>query len=179
LAFGVCAFALALVIAISPSAAADPPAPTKPRPAHWRVMTYDDATSTSRCIGDPRTPLCAIETHMACFFRRQPPLCPLAHGLPESAVNKFNVARPDRRVAALKIEYRVLRIHQVKSPDPRLARNINPPAPGDIEVRVIDRSCSSVRSTCGGERTYEYYFRTRHTADGWRIIGFAAKDAPD
>ena len=52
----------------------------KPKPARWRVMTMEDATSTSRCIGDPRTPLCAVETHTACFIRRQVRLCTISYG---------------------------------------------------------------------------------------------------
>jgi hypothetical protein len=40
--------------------------PAEQAPPGWRVMGLDARSSTSRCIGDPRTPLCAIETAMAC-----------------------------------------------------------------------------------------------------------------
>lgn len=33
------------------------------------------ARSDSRCIGRPETPLCAVETLLACFARRDPELC--------------------------------------------------------------------------------------------------------
>lgn len=33
--------------------------------------------SDSRCIGRPETPLCAVETLLACFARRDPDLCRL------------------------------------------------------------------------------------------------------
>lgn len=34
----------------------------------WATLTFDPATSSSRCIGNPMTPLCAVETHKACFL---------------------------------------------------------------------------------------------------------------
>ena len=49
-----------------------PPLTPKNRP---RIMTMMDATSTSDCIGRPVTPLCAVETEMACFLRNDDSLC--------------------------------------------------------------------------------------------------------
>jgi hypothetical protein len=57
--------ALPAVAAPAPALAADSWASQHP----WRVMTQSDAISTSRCIGDPKTPLCAIETVEACIVR--------------------------------------------------------------------------------------------------------------
>jgi hypothetical protein len=39
------------------------------------LMGYSNATSTSTCIGDPVTPLCAVETFEACRRRAEWPLC--------------------------------------------------------------------------------------------------------
>jgi hypothetical protein len=41
--------------------------------AQPRIITATDATSM--CIGDPRTPLCALETTLACRVRSDPVLC--------------------------------------------------------------------------------------------------------
>lgn len=49
-------------------------------PDHWHDLTYDDATSTSKCIGDPETPLCAVETVLACFMRAKVELCRIGSG---------------------------------------------------------------------------------------------------
>ena len=35
-----------------------------------RVLDYDNEGSTSQCIGNPVTPLCAVETLEACTFTR-------------------------------------------------------------------------------------------------------------
>ena len=40
-----------------------------------RLMTLDNETSTSDCIGDPKTPLCAVETRDACTLRNIKHLC--------------------------------------------------------------------------------------------------------
>lgn len=39
------------------------------------TMTFDNATSSSNCIGNPVTPLCAVETMEACGIRSDKPLC--------------------------------------------------------------------------------------------------------
>ena len=42
-------------------------------PAEVRVITPTEATS--KCIGDPRTPACALDTMFACVVRRDAELC--------------------------------------------------------------------------------------------------------
>jgi hypothetical protein len=41
---------------------------------HYRLIGSPDR-SDSGCIGRPETPLCAVETLLACFARRDPALC--------------------------------------------------------------------------------------------------------
>lgn len=41
----------------------------------FRVIDPMGKEDTSRCIGDPRTALCAIETFMACIYRGDESLC--------------------------------------------------------------------------------------------------------
>jgi hypothetical protein len=40
-----------------------------------RILTHDNETSTSDCIGNPKTPLCAVETRMACGYYRRKDYC--------------------------------------------------------------------------------------------------------
>ena len=155
------------------------PAPAKPRPARWRVMTYDDATSTSRCIGDPRTPLCAIETHMACFLRGFVKLCTLSHGLPESEAKRFYISEADPRFVGHKIEYRVTYIHRVRDTDPRLNWNVDWLKPGDIEIRTLERSCPALIEQCTSVNHYGFSFSVRRMDGRWRIAGYSALDAPE
>ena len=55
--------------------AADPDLPPPDPPFHWRYVTQDPATTDSQCIGDPRSPECAVDTAEACFTRRDNALC--------------------------------------------------------------------------------------------------------
>ncbi|MCP5370762.1 MAG: hypothetical protein H6907_03440 [Hyphomicrobiales bacterium] len=43
-----------------------------------RILTYDKETSTSDCIGDPRTPICGVETVEACRDWSDKDLCDIA-----------------------------------------------------------------------------------------------------
>jgi hypothetical protein len=58
--------------------AADAPDFTKdPATGVKRVMTKESKTTDSQCVGDPKTPVCAFETLIACVTRRAPWLCQL------------------------------------------------------------------------------------------------------
>ena len=54
-----------------------------PPPAGWQVVGHGAADTTSRCIGDPKTPRCAMETLMACPIRGDYDLCRRAESDPE------------------------------------------------------------------------------------------------
>ena len=58
--------------------AADLP-PVDP-PGVWHKVTQDDATTDSKCIGKPVTPVCAVETIIACFVRKDRRLCRIGEG---------------------------------------------------------------------------------------------------
>ncbi|MEO5337646.1 MAG: hypothetical protein H7841_12235, partial [Magnetospirillum sp. WYHS-4] len=51
-------------------------------PDKWHVVSWDPAITTSRCIGNPVTPRCALETFFACSVRLELALCRLV--LPEN-----------------------------------------------------------------------------------------------
>ena len=166
-------------VAVSaPDANADVLAPptAKPKPARWRIMTMEDATSTSRCIGDPRTPLCAVETLMACFIRRQVRLCTISEGLPESEAGQFHLSPlgPSYRT-----EYRVLRFRIIGNNDQLLNLNVEWLKPGDVDMFIFVRSCLMPRSSCIGEPVQRYNYVVRRDGNGWHITGYAAQDAPD
>lgn len=50
-------------------------------PGVWRALTQDDSTTDSKCLGNPVTPLCAVETVMACRYRGIDELCRIGMGL--------------------------------------------------------------------------------------------------
>ncbi len=67
--------ALAVLLCAAPATAAE----DIPPPNEVRFIDVDDASSG--CIGDPGTPLCAVETYMACDVRADPEIC-FSAGLP-------------------------------------------------------------------------------------------------
>lgn len=47
-------------------------------PGVWRKMTWEDETTTSKCIGQLTSPLCAVETKLAGHVRKQNSLVVMA-----------------------------------------------------------------------------------------------------
>jgi hypothetical protein len=95
-------FILAMLLAVmtvSPGWAAEKKAKTPPDDpmvpkidkTFWRRMAQTDAESTSPCIGSRESPICVVETHLACHTRRIYDLCRYAMGeideLPEKLEN--------------------------------------------------------------------------------------------
>ncbi|WP_337998184.1 hypothetical protein [Oleispirillum naphthae] len=76
-------------------------------PSDVRTITATGATSS--CIGDPKTPVCAVETLLACFARRAAPLCRSVTARPFSAD-----AAPPRTVS-----YRLLWLLTSRAKDDR------------------------------------------------------------
>lgn len=65
-----------------------------PAPSEVRFISADDATS--KCIGNPNTPLCAVETILACFARADLHLCKRmgitdVHLEPQDQTSKYTV----------------------------------------------------------------------------------------
>ena len=73
------------------------------KPEFWRI-TQTDATST--CIGDPKTPLCAVETLIACGARRDLRLCRIA-GVDKDVITSY----------AYTLEYDLKRMHVLRPED--------------------------------------------------------------
>ncbi|MFC3676700.1 hypothetical protein [Ferrovibrio xuzhouensis] len=71
-----CPILLGLLVA-APAAAQLPTIqlPAVDAPGQYRLIGPDAGRSDSRCIGRPDTPLCAVETLLACFARREAALC--------------------------------------------------------------------------------------------------------
>jgi hypothetical protein len=62
-------------IAPPPAAQADPDLPRPDPKGFWRDMTHDDSSTTSKCLGSRETPLCVVETRLACALRGDADLC--------------------------------------------------------------------------------------------------------
>jgi hypothetical protein len=116
--------------------AGDPILPPPDPPGVWRKLTREDASTSSTCIGNPVTPLCAVETYWACFIRRQPELCDMVEAgvrpLPEVTWSS------DRRQ-----DYRVVYARRPSPLDPvdRATEGDMKPQPGDVVLGLMRRTC--------------------------------------
>ena len=104
----------------------------------WRTITQTD--STSDCIGDPVTPMCAVDTGLACLQWQQLDLCKIA-------VKDFNGGQlfggtPSPRKSSTR--YRVVGVRLAEQADlaPR-PRGIPNRVVGDMLIDLIDGRCWS------------------------------------
>lgn len=136
-AFGMAAFSVLPAQAKSLTLKADPP-------GVWRVMTQDDATSTSKCIGKPKTPICAVEMIQACFLRERWNLCQAVTNLPR--LFEDNPDRPKDITELYRFSYVGLMRKGDVPPWERDTREGPKPRnwkPGDYKIRVTTRPCYS------------------------------------
>jgi hypothetical protein len=117
---------------------APPELPPIDGPDQWHVLTHDDATSTSKCIGDPKTPLCAVETVLACFLRHKDELCRIGSGDPNFPSIFQTEIQP-----AESWRYWVAGVELVSENNRGSFKRVRylKPQLGDIAVRISDAPC--------------------------------------
>lgn len=167
--------AMAVVVAaLVPTGAsmAGGPAHTGKAPV-WRILTDRDETTTSKCIGKPVTPICAVETLFACFNRKQIELCRMAYLNGESKKFYLGPPFPDD-----KTEYTIIKYQTVRHV-PADLRDVGWIKRGDVEVDLTARSCPLTRDTCAGEPTKSFGYTTRHIGDRWFVTAHSAYDQPE
>ena len=131
-----------------------------------RVMQVVGA-STSRCIGQLVTALCAVETFTACRLRHDDDLCELAWG--EPSARRGLKSPPFESEIAL---YRVLSVHKVEAPGYDPGWRPEPPLEaGDIILGVLHMSClSPAESGCSSYVRPVSYAVRRFGPERWLII---------
>jgi hypothetical protein len=165
-------FVLALLLLMLPAGAqaVDPDLPLPDPPGVWRKLTHDDATTDSRCIGDPKTPLCAIETYFACFLRREPDYCDIVGA----------GVRPLPQVGKALHEHEEYRIVYARRPskldplDPATEGTVRW-QPGDVLVGFMWRACwnnaGKIKCEIGVEDDPLFVYILRKTGDDWVFAG--------
>ena len=166
--------AMLIFAALPASAEEDVPLPALTPAGEYRIMTRDDATSTSTCIGNPVTPMCAVETVMACFERSNDELCRIGQGLDQtpgvvSGMEKYGF-----------LLYRVVRREVVTDRrfpwPPRRDLLDRPGEPsvqaGDVRIDTIEKPCSSISTpeTCGSTWGDRRTFIIRRENSHWSVI---------
>jgi hypothetical protein len=137
-----------------------------------RVITAEEATTTSKCIGDPKTPLCAVETFIACFARHDGDLCQRV-GIPGGDFD----ARTD--ASAEVVKYVPLDVRPVNPKDfPAEVQGAAWVQPGNVEVVILNKTWVSpvlCPEPCEGER---FYYFVRPVGAEWHVVSWSSENEP-
>jgi len=127
------AIAIAVVLASTATAAED----------RFRILRFRPGWTSSACVGDPKTPLCAVETQLACALRDERDLCrKIGWQLPDLERSSDN--RPSGAKGTYAYLYRVTgraRINDADIPDERRDGR-QAWRPGDLALRLDLFQCS-------------------------------------
>lgn len=135
------------------------------QPSHWRVLTQDDSTSDSKCIGKPVTPLCAVETIRACFVREDDSLCQIGMGLDHLPGLIHLIDREG--LVGLGERYRIVAAAKIGKKK-RSPINGERPEAGDVLVDVIDLYCRGQKCSRSSSRPTTYLMR--HQEERWIVL---------
>ncbi|MEO5336789.1 MAG: hypothetical protein H7841_07845 [Magnetospirillum sp. WYHS-4] len=111
------------------------------------IRSITATTATSDCIGDPRTPVCAVETLLACLARSSPDLCTMVGE---------DVPRTHKEPEGMR--YRIERSCYFRPGIPPGGNDLH----ADVAVRVFGE---------GDAAEHLYYHTARATRNGW-IVNF-------
>lgn len=117
--------------------------PARPEPkAKWKRITNFGAETQTDCIGNPKTPICAVETFIACLAYRDGDLCAIAENYPDMRI-EFDA--PERRRV---MDYNVRSLGAFKNASIPKGMDVNwTPVAGD-QLAVVDiRECQYVESS--------------------------------
>lgn len=154
---------LFLAILLCPTLAAGAERISSPKPSDlppidppgvWHTLTQDDATSDSKCIGRPVTPLCAVETVKACFTRNDERLCQIGEG-PSYRPRNLRSERPTnyiryRMTGAAAITKGNRTAYSVERMEPRI---------GDIVLQLNELYCRGTMCETEGGPPTSYILR--------------------
>jgi hypothetical protein len=143
----------------------DPDLPTPDRPGTWHWMTQGPETTTSRCVGETKTPRCTIETYLACHIQADWELC----GIAGQPVHRYFPVD-----AGVYKRYRVVKVTRFNE------RNLGKRsfAVGDLWIDVLEWDCNP-HSRMAQDRLECRKFDRRQppigyvlhkTGDQWRIV---------
>jgi len=134
------------------------------RPSPVRRITQTSATSD--CIGDPKTPLCAVETFIACFARENRALCQ-------------RVGRPDVQFVggAQTVEYIIGPIEPIRGDDIRAGEShLDWKKIGNQIVDTMQRDCGAFGDSCLEFRWTFYSYVVSLTSGHWNIVSWYSEN---
>jgi hypothetical protein len=155
---------LLLMLSVAPGLAgkADPDVPKPDAEGAWRIITHDDAITTSKCLGSREAPLCVVETAIACTVRGGQDLCRRAWG--DEAADWGGASDTYWE------KYRVVAAGRYRQGDRRLDEwnEELPWVPGDVWIIVARMECrkSKCLEFAAGPYFHKLYI-LHQGADGW------------
>lgn len=157
----------------------------------WRVLDYENKGSTSQCIGEASTPICAVETLEACLKRGEWGLCEPVRYDPSFLEGRL----PSDYLRLYFFRYRVIGSGVLGPADvpPRTkAQDGTPLRPGDTALLLEWQGCPPIEKCviesrddpsraygegCRGLDLCESYpnnkvtYVLRRGSGGWRVLG--------
>ncbi len=128
-------------------------------PTELRFVSPTNATSN--CIGDPRTPLCALETFQACTTRLEPELC--------HRVGIYNYAFQEKQST---VEYYIVSTETKETAiNPK---NVAYMKKGHVYITTLEPDFKMSHCPDGCKTTYHL----KPTEKGWRLVDYAVWRTP-
>lgn len=139
--------------------------PPSNQPEEWRILAWTDQNSSSRCIGRPLTPLCAVETLLACFQRGRIELCRLVDDDTDAYASVFASPADPQAVLA----YRIVVTRRIEESVAGQGRR------GDVLIGLDQHETAATAPAppAGPAAT----FLLRQAPDGgWKVVGWGDTD---
>lgn len=166
---------LALAAPAAAQRAADPDLPRADPRGYWRQVTLDPETTTSKCIGNLSTPLCAVETMVACRERHDWDMCAAASSSGWRPVVEGPVSRFFSRS-----RYRIAWTGRVTR---RTLDDIpwyhSSAQPGDLRIEVLLIPCTvhpGHDENCGPAIWGPIIHIVRRVDGNWRVVAARERD---
>ena len=134
-----------------------------------QIRRITPTTADSACIGDPITPLCAVETWVACFTRADLSLC-------RAVGQDYEFFKPTEVLWTR--EYVVERVHKIQPEDvTEELKDTYWYKPGYFDIRVKERSCPPPETACPGKTWSRYYYYVKPVGSLWHIVSWYMEGA--
>ena len=134
-------------------------------------------SATSACIGQPTTPVCAVETLLACWVRGQSGLCRAVAVSEARAAER--IAGPGSSPEA-DTQYSIDRASTIRREDVTDdLRAVEWFKPGFVLVELVRRACPQGPQRCDDEPWEEMQIVVRPEAGRWSVVVWRSDNEPD
>ena len=180
-------FALVAVVAMTGGPALAGENPCKGIDHHWRIAGHHRTATTSDCVGNPKTPLCAVDTYEAGQLRED--LALEEKAAPDSLLDPVDEPKEFTNFVAT---YRVVKCRVMTEHDrpydlwglirPNLALDRDHTwSPGDIGLDILDTMCKRTLRDCPKARKEVTLIRPiivrKVDENHWRLVDWRVGDA--